>query len=285
VTDRKPTIDGVRARRGRWLTLLALTGLVVGIAIIITAAATQRHAAQPAPGAWGTVASRTPTTPLPGPATSTMPSPAGTAKPAGKADPSNGPSTPAKTSSPADPASSTGTSHKPDKQAATSSDDSHHPTALPSSEPIKIDIPAITVDSTVFGIGKDSHGGLQVPQPGPHLNDVAWYDGSPTPGQTGPAVLEGHVDTIHGPSVFLRLGALSPGDKIKIGRADGTTAVFTVNAVRDYKSHSSFPSDLVYGGDLSSPTLRIITCSNFDQGIGHYVGNTIVFAHLTAVHH
>jgi len=270
VTDRKPTIDGVRARRGRRLTLLALTGLVVGIAIIITAVATQRHAAQPAPGAWGTVAGGTPTTPLPSPART----------------PTKHQSTPAKhQSSPTKHQSSAAKHPRHKSQAATSGDDSHHPTALPSSNPTKIIIPAVSVDSTVFAIGKDPHGGLQVPQPGPHLNDVAWYNGSPTPGQTGPAVLEGHVDTVHGPSVFLRLGSLSPGDKIKIGRADGTTAVFTVNAVRDYTSHSSFPTDLVYGGDLSSPTLRIITCSNFDQKIGHYVGNTIVFAHLTAVHH
>jgi len=155
---------------------------------------------------------------------------------------------------------------------------------LPPAKPVEILIPAIHVDSAVFAIGKDSHGGLQVPQPGPNLNKVAWYKLSPTPGQTGPAVLEGHVDSVQGPSVFLHLGALTPGDMIKVVRGDDSVAVFTVDGVRAYKSHGDFPTDLVYSGDLSQPTLRIITCSNFDHTTGHYVGNTIVFAHLIATH-
>jgi len=256
-------IDGVRARRGQWLTLLTLTGLVAGMAIIITAVATQRHASQPSPGAWGTVSGITSA-----PTASATSRTSGAENPAGKHNRSVTPSSAAK--------------HQQDKPSP-HGDKESKPLALPPSKPVKVNIPAIKVNSPVFAIGKDDHGGLQVPQPGPNLNHVAWYRGSPTPGQTGPSVLEGHVDTIHGPSVFLRLGALVPGDKIIIGRADGTTAVFTVNAVRDYKSHSNFPTDLVYGGDLSSATLRIITCSNFDGAIGHYVGNTIVFAHLTTL--
>ena len=157
-------------------------------------------------------------------------------------------------------------------------------TGLPAAKPIEIRIPAIHVDAAVFAIGKDSHGGLQVPQPGPNLNKVAWYKFSPTPGQIGPAVLEGHVDSVQGPSVFLHLGALTPGDLIKVVRADQSVAVFTVDGVRAYKSHGDFPTDLVYSGDLNRATLRIITCSNFDHDTGHYVGNTIVFAHLTAAH-
>ena len=53
------------------------------------------------------------------------------------------------------------------------------------------------------------------------------------------------------------------------------------SSIRAYPSHTDFPTQLVYGGDLGQPTVRLITCSNFDRGIGHYVGNTIVFAHLT----
>lgn len=158
-------------------------------------------------------------------------------------------------------------------------------TSLPPSVPVSIDIPAIGVHASVISIGKAADGTLAVPQPGPNLNKAAWYDDSPTPGQTGPAVIEGHIDSTYGPSVFFKLGALRPGNVITVTRRDHAVVTFTVNAVRSYATHGQFPTTVVYGGDLSQPTLRLITCSNFDTSIGHYVGNTVVFAHLTAIHH
>ena len=235
--------------------LLALTALASGIAVIIIAIAGQQQAATPSPSAWGTIPGA-PDSPTPT-ASSTQLSPR--------------PST-VRTSG--TPTSATTSPARPSQ-----------PTALPASDPMRISIPAIGVNATVFPIGKDASGGLQAPPPGPNLNNVGWYKYSPTPGQTGPAVLEGHVDTIHGPSVFLRLGALQPGDRISVTRADGSIARFVVDAVRAYPSHNDFPTQVVYGGDLSQPTLRLITCSNFDRSIGHYVGNTIVFAHLTGSGH
>lgn len=155
---------------------------------------------------------------------------------------------------------------------------------LASSRPTTIQIPAIDVHSPVFAIGKDGDGGLDVPH-GSHRNDVAWYKNSPTPGHLGPSVLEGHVDTTHGPSIFRQLGSLKPGNTVRIGRADGKIAVFTVNAVRSYPSHEAFPRGLVYGAgaDLDKATLRLITCDNFNGTTGHYEGNIVVFAHLTNV--
>lgn len=155
--------------------------------------------------------------------------------------------------------------------------------SLPASLPVSIDIPAIDVHSSVLPIGKAPDGTLAVPQPGPDLNKAAWYKGSATPGQAGPSVIEGHIDTDYGPSVFLNLGALRPGDKVSVTRRDSAVATFTINAVRSYASKDEFPTSVVYGGDLSQPTLRLITCSNFDESTGHYLGNSVVFAHLTSV--
>jgi hypothetical protein len=157
------------------------------------------------------------------------------------------------------------------------------PLSLTASRPVRIDVPAIGTHSSVIAIGKTPDGSLAVPQPGPDLDKVAWYRYSPTPGEAGPSVLEGHVDTVQGPSIFFKLGALRPGDKVYVTRADQRTAVFTVNAVRQYASHDDFPRAQIFGTDLSTPTLRLITCSNFDSSIGHYVGNTVVFAHLTGI--
>jgi LPXTG-site transpeptidase (sortase) family protein len=155
-----------------------------------------------------------------------------------------------------------------------------HPAPLGPSRPTRITIPAIGVDTTVNPIGLNADGGLAVPQPGPHLNQAAWFENSPTPGQPGPAIIEGHVDSTEGPSVFLKLGDVKPGDQVIVHRADGRVLTFHVDAVRDFlKTH--FPTDLVYGGrDLGQPSLRLITCSDFDSSIDHHIGNEVVFTHL-----
>ena len=142
---------------------------------------------------------------------------------------------------------------------------------------------AVIVSAARTAVGKAPNGTLAVPS-GPDLNKAAWYENSVTPGQDGPSVIEGHIDSVFGPSIFFKLGALRPGDEVSVTRRDSAVATFTVNAVRSYASHGQFPTSVVYGGDLAQPTLRLITCSNFDESTGHYVGNTVVFAHLTAVH-
>jgi Sortase domain len=155
---------------------------------------------------------------------------------------------------------------------------------LRASRPLAISIASIDVHSRLRAIGLAADGTLAVPQPGPDLNKAAWFRGSPTPGQLGPSVIEGHVDSTSGPSVFFRLGAVRPGDKIHVTRADGIETVFTVDAVRDYPK-VRFPTRVVYGvTDLDRPELRLITCSDFDAAIGHHTGNEVVFAHLTAAH-
>jgi sortase (surface protein transpeptidase) len=137
----------------------------------------------------------------------------------------------------------------------------------------------------VLPIGLAPDGTLAVPRPGPDEDRAAWFENSPTPGQPGPAIIEGHVDTTRGPSVFFRLGAIRPGNRIHVRRSDGVEVVFTVDAVRDYKK-AAFPTEEVYGAtDLSRAQLRLITCSDFDRTLRHHVGNEVVFAHLTGLRH
>ena len=171
-----------------------------------------------------------------------------------------------------------------------SSDASEPPVVTPAetvplgaSRPVSIEIPKIGAESTVFPIGLTPTGELAVPQPGPNLDKAAWFEQSPTPGQPGPSIIEGHVDTESGPSVFYRLGELRPGDEVLVRRQDGTRLTFTVHGVRNV-SKSTFPTRLVYGGDdLTTPQLRQITCSDFDPTVGHHLGNQIIFTHLTKV--
>ncbi len=62
---------------------------------------------------------------------------------------------------------------------------------------------------------------MAVPQ-GAH--PVGWYDGSPTPGQSGPTVLAGHVDREGGPGAFYGLPELRTGDTVVVDRTDATVA-------------------------------------------------------------
>lgn len=151
------------------------------------------------------------------------------------------------------------------------------------SRPVSISIPAIGVHSEVFPIGKARDGSLAVPQPGPDLDKAAWFENSPTPGQPGPSIIEGHVATDErGPSIFFDLARLRPGDRIAVEREDGSTVRFTVEALREFPK-DRFPTELVYGGDLSTPTLRLITCSNFDPSVGGHTANLVVFSTLDEV--
>jgi len=147
-------------------------------------------------------------------------------------------------------------------------------------EPVRLRVPAIGVDTDLLHLGLNEDGSLAVPpRTGPDNLKASWYDGSPPPGQVGPTVLAGHIDSQEGPSVFYRLGELVPGDEIFVDRADGTTATFVVDTAERYPK-DDFPTQRVYGS-TDDPQVRLITCGGvFDRSVGHYQDNTVVYGHL-----
>jgi sortase (surface protein transpeptidase) len=140
--------------------------------------------------------------------------------------------------------------------------------------PRRIEIPAIGVSAPVIELGLNPDRTLEVPT---DYGDTGWWEDGPEPGERGPAVIAGHVDSRTGPAAFYRLGELRPGDEILIHRADRTQARFVVRRLERHPK-DSFPTRRVYGR-TPQPTLRLVTCSgDFDTSTGHYVDNTIVFA-------
>jgi hypothetical protein len=140
--------------------------------------------------------------------------------------------------------------------------------------PARLEIPAIGVRAPVVPLGLNKDRTLEVPK---DFGDTGWWTGGARPGEGGPAVVAGHVDSHTGPAVFFRIGALHRGDAITIVRRDGSRVRFTVQRSARYRKND-FPTALVYG-PTPRPTLRLITCSGtFDSGSGHYLDNTIVFA-------
>lgn len=151
----------------------------------------------------------------------------------------------------------------------------------PASTPVAVSIAAISVDAPVERVDVDRDGTL-IPPSLREASRVGWYERGPTPGETGNAVLVGHVDTAtSGPAVFYQLGRLKPGDEIAVRRRDGSTVKFEVDGVRLYSKHE-FPADLVYGpADRSQ--LRLITCGGtFDRATSTYAGNTVITATMVS---
>ena len=140
--------------------------------------------------------------------------------------------------------------------------------------PVRVEIPSIGVRAPIIRLGLNPDRTLEVPT---DFGDAGWWSGGPRPGEPGPAVIVGHVDSYTGPAIFFRLRELRPHDTIVVVRRDGTRARFSVIGSEQYpKDH--FPTARVYGA-TSGPTLRLITCGGeFDRSSGHYLDNTVVYA-------
>jgi hypothetical protein len=151
---------------------------------------------------------------------------------------------------------------------------------LPASPPVHLDVPAIGVSSDLLDLGLNPDGTVEVP-PLAKDSKAGWYRDSPTPGEVGPALILGHVDSAeYGPGVFFELGDLRPGDEILVTRADASTAVFRVDRVASYPK-DAFPTLEVYG-NTDDAELRLITCGgDFDPAARSYLSNIVVYASLS----
>ncbi|MGW5349561.1 class F sortase [Streptomyces sp. NPDC004031] len=154
-------------------------------------------------------------------------------------------------------------------------------TPMARSSPERLRIPSLGVDTPVMALGLAPDGEVKVPPIEAH-SPAGWYDGSPTPGQTGPSVLLGHVTVgAYGDGVFRHLDRMRPGDRVQVERADGSVATFAVERVQTV-SKAHFPTQEVYG-NVDHPALRLITCGGTKlTGGGGYPDNVIVYASLVA---
>ena len=142
--------------------------------------------------------------------------------------------------------------------------------------PVRIEIDAIGVSAPVIRLGLNPDGTLEVPT---RFGDTGWWTGGARPGERGPAVIAGHVDSRSGPAVFFRLDRLRARDAIVVVLRDGSRVRFLVQRTARYRK-AAFPTAAVYG-PTRTPALRLITCSGaFDSASGHYVDNTVVYARV-----
>ena len=134
-------------------------------------------------------------------------------------------------------------------------------------------IDAIDVAANVETVGLAGDGTVSTPT---NVANVGWYSGSSRPGDTGPAVIVGHVDSVDGPAVFGRLAELEVGDIVTVENGGEAALSFAVSTVTRHPK-DSFPSEAVYGASPDAE-LRLITCGGrFDRSSG-YADNVVVFA-------
>ncbi|WP_223253145.1 sortase domain-bontaining protein [Arthrobacter sp. AFG7.2] len=155
------------------------------------------------------------------------------------------------------------------------------PAVLARSEPVTLEIPVIGVRTDLLKLGLRENGSLEVPEDTGNGAPASWYNGSPTPGERGPSVMLGHVNSPNGRGgVFADLRKLTPGAEVNVIRADGSTAVFTVDRGALY-SKTEFPTLEVYGNTTGSE-LRLITCDGYDPATGLFDDNYVIYAKLKA---
>jgi sortase (surface protein transpeptidase) len=142
--------------------------------------------------------------------------------------------------------------------------------------PVRINIPTISVSAEVEPLHRAADGTLDTP---PDWDDAGWYADGTVPGQRGPAVIVGHVDSAHdGPAVFYRLPRLQHGDDVLVETSDGQNHRFVVDTTRKF-AKTKFPTDLVYG-PTPLAELRLITCTgSFDRATRNYSEDLIVTAY------
>jgi sortase (surface protein transpeptidase) len=145
---------------------------------------------------------------------------------------------------------------------------------LPPSPPVRVEIPSIGVSSPLVRLGLNRDRSMEVPG---DFRVAGWFTGGPQPGQLGPAVIAGHVDSRTGPAVFYRLRDLRPGDQIRVVRADHRVVRFEVDSRASYPKQV-LATEAVYGA-TTAPVLRLIACAgSFDRASGSYRNNLVVSA-------
>lgn len=130
------------------------------------------------------------------------------------------------------------------------------------------------LDEPIIPLGIQGDGTMEVPE---DYDDIGWFTGGGSPGGFGPTVIAGHVDSRSGPAVFFRLGDLVIGDRFSVTGVDGQVFEYEVYKIEDH-AKAEFPTVDVFGATLNDE-VRLITCGGeYDQSIGRYIDNLVVFA-------
>jgi sortase A len=126
--------------------------------------------------------------------------------------------------------------------------------------PVRLKIPKLGVDTAILYMGLTSTGDMEVPA---DLKNVGWYKYGPHPGDSGSAVIAGHLEGYKDKGVFIALDTLVPGDIVTVVDDAGISRNFAVRESHSYDQHDR-PSKIFNTNDKLAH-LNLITCT----GIWH----------------
>ncbi|RRR68076.1 MAG: class F sortase [Candidatus Viridilinea halotolerans] len=120
--------------------------------------------------------------------------------------------------------------------------------------PVRINIPAIALDTAIVAVGLDAQGAPIVPR-----HDVAWYNLSAVPGEGDNVVLWGHVlrwaNAPHIPAPFAQVRNLEPGARIIITTRSGEQHTYFVREQILVR-----PDEVSYILPQGSERLTLVSC-------------------------
>lgn len=141
--------------------------------------------------------------------------------------------------------------------------------------PVRIGIPRIAVNAVIESVGLAADGSMGVPK---KTRNTAWYNLGPRPGETGSAVISGHVNWLYGATaVFAKLNRLKPGDKITVRDDKGKVISFVVRGSKIYGAEADATD--VFGSNDGKAHLNLVTCGGtWDKRAKQYTKRLVVFA-------
>lgn len=124
--------------------------------------------------------------------------------------------------------------------------------------PVRLKIPNIHVDAPVEYVGLTSDGAMDVSE---SLDDVAWFDLGPRPGENGSSVIAGHYAGKNNSTsaVFDNIHKLRIGDKVFIEDDEGVVTAFVVRETRIYGKDEAAPE--VFSSSDGKAHLNLVTCT------------------------
>jgi sortase (surface protein transpeptidase) len=158
------------------------------------------------------------------------------------------------------------------------------PTATPdpfeaAGRPVRLEIPAIGVDSYIETVGLTPDQAMDVPK---EWANTGWYELGYRPGELGNAVIAGHLDSsTGGPAVFWDLHMLQAGDEVVVSYENGDRYTFIVQSGELFDHDANGPViESIFGKSLT-PDLNLITCDGaWNRGQATYSHRRVIYTTL-----
>ena len=140
--------------------------------------------------------------------------------------------------------------------------------------PVEITIESIGVRAFLEPVGVTPNNAMATPETPDH---VGWYALGPQPGESGNAVVAGHVNWWKGkPAVFANLHTITPGDVVTVLNSYGEKDFFRVNELR-HVSQDADATDVFEARDHGA-YLNLVTCDGvWDPKLQTHTMRLVVF--------